>query len=177
MLDLNLAQGVFVMSLLNVLYSQLLCLYVGHLQKKQATVMTGGSLGMAFHASSSRHQSSFSVVSCWSVVSKKTGSSCARPVDSRFTSIGFLGMSYLIFKTIFSLGSIPKRDEKSAAVLILPGMCAMVKFNWRTKSQAFHKCGGIIFVWKNLVTDLLSVMIITGLVAPQNIFPNCLKAM
>ena len=49
---------------------------------------TGGLLGLAFLASYLRFQSSFSVVSCWSVVSKETGSSCAMPVDSMFTSIG-----------------------------------------------------------------------------------------
>ena len=78
---------------------------------------------------------------------------------------------------IFSIGSISKRDKKSAAVFIFPGMCAIVKINCNTKSQAFYDGGGIIFVWKNLVTDLLSVMMMTGLVAPQNICPNSLKAM
>ena len=68
------------------------------------------------------------------------------PVDSMFTSIGFVGMSFLIFKVTFSLGSISKRDKNSAAVFILPGKCAMVKLNCSTKSQAFHKGGGIIFV-------------------------------
>ena len=72
--------------------------------------MSGRSLGMAFRDSSLRVQSSFSVVCCWSVVSLKTGSSCAMPVDSMFTSIGFVGMSSLIFKMIFSFGSISKRD-------------------------------------------------------------------
>ena len=139
--------------------------------------MTGGSLGMAFRASSLRVQSSFSVVCCLSVGSWKTCSSCALPVDSLFTSIGFVGMSYLIFKIIFLLGSISNRDNVSAAVLFFPGMCAIVKLNCSKKSQAFHRGGGIIFVWKNLVTDLLSVMIITDLVAPQNICPNSLKAM
>ena len=139
--------------------------------------MTGGSLGVAFRVSSSRYQSSFSVVSCWSVVSKKTGSSCAMPVYSKFTSICFVGMSSLIFKIIFSFGSSSNRDEKSAAVFFYPGMCAIVKLNCSTKSQAFHKGGGIILNWKNLVTDLLSVMINTGLMAPQNICPKSLKAM
>ena len=59
--------------------------------------MTGGSSGMVFRASSLRFQSSFSVVSSWSVGSKKTVSSGAMPVDSMFTSIGFVGMSSLIF--------------------------------------------------------------------------------
>ena len=63
--------------------------------------MTGGSIGMAFPASSLHVQSSFSVVSCWSVVSKKTGSSYAMPIDSMFTSIGSIGMSSLIFRIFF----------------------------------------------------------------------------
>ena len=141
------------------------------------TVMTVGSLGMAFRATSLRVQRSFSVVSCWSVGSWKTCSSCAMPVDSKFTSIGFVGMSFLIFRNFFSLGSISNRDKKSAAVFTFPGMCAIVKLNCSTKSQAFHRGGGIIFVWKSLVTNLLSVMIFTGLVAPQKICPNSLKAM
>ena len=139
--------------------------------------MTGGSLGMAFRASSLCFQSSFSVVFVWSLVSKKTGSSYAIPVDSMFTSIGFVGMAFLIFKSIFSLGSISEQNKKSAAMFIFPGMCAMVKLNCSTKSQSFHKGGEINFVWKNLVTDLLSVMMITDLVAPHNICRISLKAM
>ena len=142
--------------------------------------MTSESLGMVFRTSSLCCQTSFSVVSCWSVVSKKTDSSCATcamPVDSMFTSIGFVGMSSLIFKFIFSFGSISKQNRKSAAMFIFPGMCAIVKMNCSTKSQAFQKGGGTIFVWKNLVTDLLSVMIIIGLMAPQNIRPNSMKAL
>ena len=132
---------------------------------------------MATHASSLRFQSSFSVVSCWSVVSKKTGSSCAVPIDSMFTSIGFVGMSSLTFKNIFSSGSNSKKDKKSAAVFLFPGMCDIVKLGCSTKLQAFHKSGGITFVWKNPVIDLLSVMIIIGLMAHQNLCPNSLKAM
>ena len=80
------------------------------------------------------------------MVSKKTGSSCATPVDSMFTSYGFVGMSSLIFRISFSLESISKRDKNSAAVFIFPGMCAIVKLNCSTKSQAFHKGEGITFV-------------------------------
>ena len=131
---------------------------------------------MAFRASSARFQNSFSVFLCWSVVSKTTGSSCAMPVDSMFTSIDCVGLCSLIFRIIFSLGSICKQDKKSAAVFILPGMCAMVKLNCNTKPQVSYKGGGIIFVRKNLVKDFLSAMIISGLVAPQNICPISLKA-
>ena len=63
--------------------------------------MTGGPLGMAFPALSLRLQFCFSVVSFWSVVSKKTGSSCAILVSSMFPSIGFVGMSSLIFQMNF----------------------------------------------------------------------------
>ena len=88
------------------------------------------------------------MVSCGSVVSKKTGSSCAMPVDSMFTPTGFVGMSSLIFKIIFPFGSTSKRDKKSAAVSIFPGMCAMVKLNCNIKSQTFHKGGGTFFCLK-----------------------------
>ena len=84
---------------------------------------------------------------------KKTSSSCAMPIESMFLSIGFVGMSSPLFRVILSLGSISKRDKKSSAMFSFPGMCAMVKLNCNTKSQAFHKGGRIIFVWKNLVTD------------------------
>ena len=47
-------------------------------------------------------------------------------------------------------------------------MRAMVKLICLKKSQALHKGGGILSVWKIRVTDLLSVMIITGSRAPQN---------
>ena len=139
--------------------------------------MTGGSLGMAFRASSLCFQSPFSVAYCWSVGSKNAGSSCAMLLESMITSSGFVGMSSLIIRIIFSLGSNAKRDKESAVLFIFPGMCAIVKVNCSTKTQAFHKGGRIIFVWKNLVTDLLSVIIITGVVAPQNKCPKSLKAM
>ena len=55
--------------------------------------------------------------------------------------------------------------------------CCAVHFSWNVCNGkiimqykialAFHKGGGIVFVWKNLVIELLSVMIITGLVSPQ----------
>ena len=84
-------------------------------------------------------------------------------------------MSFLFFRIIFSLESISKQNKKSVAGIIFHGMCVMLKLNCNAKSQTFHKGEGIYFVWKNLVTDLLSVLIITGLVAPQNTCPNSLK--
>ena len=80
------------------------------------------------------------------------------------------------FWIIFSLGSISSRDKISAAVFIFSGTCAMLKLNCITKSQTFHKGGGFIFVWKNLVTDTLSVMMMTGLVALRNKSSSSLKA-
>ena len=96
------------------------------------------------------------------MVSKKTVSSCALSVDSMLTSIVFVGMSSLIFRIVFPFGSISNRDTKSAAVFIFLGRCAMVKMNSNTISQAYHKGGGIKFVWKNWVSELLTVIIITS---------------
>ena len=65
--------------------------------------MNGGSVGIVVSTlvSTLRLQSSFSVVSCGSVLSRKVGSSCALPMDSMFTSISFAGMSSLIFSGFF----------------------------------------------------------------------------
>ena len=52
----------------------------------------------------------------------------------------------------------------------------MVKLNCNTKPQTFHKTGGTFFVGENLVTDLISVKIIAGLVATQNVCLISLKA-
>ena len=61
-------------------------------------------------------------------------------------------------------------------MVFLPGMCAIVKLNCITWSQALHNGGGLIFVWKNLVTVYLFVRMITGCGAPQNISSNSLNA-
>ena len=77
---------------------------------------------------------------------------------------------------MFSLRSITNRDKYSAAVFIFPGMCAMLKLNCNTNTQAFHKGGERIFVSKYLVADLLSLVIISGFVVPQVVSPNSLMA-
>ena len=173
MWDLNPILQKYVMNCLIVICSQFLCLCVVQL-RNNTTLMTDGVLVWQF-MSVLYASKFFSVDSCWSVMIKKTDSYCAVPVDSMFTSIGFVGTCSLIFRIIFSLGSSSKRDMESAVVFILSGTCAMVKLNCGTKSKAFHKGVGNIFVWKNLVTDLLSVMMITGFVVPQNLCPNSLK--
>ena len=63
--------------------------------------MTGGSLGMAFRASSLCFQSPSSVVYFWSVGSKNAGSSCAMLLEPMITSSGFVGRSSLTFRNIF----------------------------------------------------------------------------
>ena len=138
--------------------------------------MIDRSVGMARHASSVCFQCSFSVISCWSVVWKKTDYSCAMPVDSMFRSIDSVGMSSLVFMFIFSSGFIFNPGCKPGAVFIISGMCALVTLICNTKLQVFHKGGGIDSVRKNWVTDLLSVMTITGLIAPQTTFTNSLRA-
>ena len=64
-------------------------------------MITGCSVATVRHVSSLGSQSSFSQVSCWSVVSKKTGSLRAMPAVSIITSIGFVEISSLIFRGPF----------------------------------------------------------------------------
>ena len=90
------------------------------------------------------------------------------------TSIGCVETSSLILKMIFSCGSDCRRDRNSAEMFILPEMCAVVKLNLKRESHAVQKGGGNIFVWKNCVIDLLSVIIKTGFGALQKICPNIL---
>ena len=102
----------------------------------------------------------------------KTGFPSEIPVDCMFTSMGLVGISSRIFRTILSFGSASSFDEKTATVFVIPGVCAITRLNCSTKSHAFHNGVGIIFFWKSLVTDLLSVKIKMGSVAPQKICPN-----
>ena len=52
----------------------------------------------------------------------------------------------------------------------------MLNLSCNTELQIIHKGGGINFVRKNLVTDFLLVMRITGLVVPQDSCPNSQKS-
>ena len=52
-------------------------------------------------------------------------------------------------------------------VLIFPGTLALVKMSFNTKLQAFHTFGGIICLWEKRVVELLSVLMITGLIFTQ----------
>ena len=58
----------------------------------------------------------------------------------------------------------------------LPGMCAKVKLICSTKSHALHNGGGITLLCKNFVTDLLSVMTMTGFGIPQKVCLTSLYA-
>ena len=83
------------------------------------------------------------MVSCWGVVSEKTGSSFALPVDSMFTSIGFVGMSSLIFKIFLTFGSICERDRK---------VCCGVHFSWNVSNNKIklqYKIAGFPEGWRN----------------------------
>ena len=108
-------------------------------------------------------------------MSKKSGSSCAITADSMFTSISFVEMPSLIFCIIVPKGSNAIRDEKTAAMFIFIGMCAMVKLIINTKTQAFHTGGGIKLFVKKRLTVLLSVWTTNGFLAPQNRCPISLK--
>ena len=107
---------------------------------------------------------------------KKTRSSSAILVDSMLTSIGCVGTFSFISRKVYSVGSDSRRDKKSTAEFILPGLCARVKLNCTTKSHAIHDGGGVILACKNLVTGLLSVIIMKGFVDPQKNRPNSLNS-
>ena len=134
--------------------------------------MTGGSVCTALHVSCLHCQSCPSVGNLGFSRGKET--SCVIPVDWMLTSFGCVGTTSRILRMSFSFRSTCKSDKKSAAVFILPGMNAMVKWICSTKTHAFRNGGGIILVWKNRVTDLLSVMTMTGFAVPRNICLNSL---
>ena len=162
---------------LNVLSSQLLCLCKGHLRKNTTLWWLLGCLvgQFVFLFYVFRKFLLQSRAGLWCQKRPAPLALCLS-MQCSLQSV-FFGMSFLIFRTIFSfsLGSISKRYKKSAAVFIFPGTCAMVNLDCNTKPLAFYMGGQINFVWKNLATDLLSIMIITGLVAPQRKCQNSLK--
>ena len=106
----------------------------------------------------------------------KTVSLGAMPVESMLTSMDLIVTSSRIFRIVFPFGSISSFAGKFAAVLISPGMCAISKLKWSTKLHAFDSGCGIIFVLKTLVTDLLSVLMMVGLLAPWKLCPKLFSA-
>ena len=61
-------------------------------------------------------------------------------------------------------------------MLTEPAICAILKLNCSTKSHAFHKVGGIALVWKNRMTDLLSVKTIAAFDASLGMCANSRNA-
>ena len=93
------------------------------------------------------------------------------------TSMGLICTSSLILRRILSVTFDSNREQKSAAVFTEPAICAIYKLNCSTYSHAFHKDGGMALVWKNRVTDLLSVKTIVGFVASHKMCANSRNAM
>ena len=74
------------------------------------------------------------------------------------------------------LGLMSRRERKSAAVFILPGTLAILtEIVVQNHRRSFQREGGIILVWKNMVTNLLSVKEIVGLEEPHNIWLYSMK--
>ena len=98
----------------------------------------------------------YSSVSPWlSGCVKKNCSSSATSDEDVHTSMGVVCTSSQILRWIFSVAFSSNLDRKSAAVLTEPVICAILKLNGSTQSHAFHRDGGMAFVWKNRVTDLM----------------------
>ena len=80
-------------------------------------------------------------------------------------SIGVVCMSHRTWSWIFSVDLRSNPERKQAVVLIEPAMCAFLQIICNTELHAFHSDGAIAFVWKNRVTDSLSVRMIACFVA------------
>ena len=75
-----------------------------------------------------------------------------------------------------SFGSASSFNRKTVAVFSFRRICAFTELICNTKSHTFHSGGGIILVWRNLVSDLLSVILLVGFVAPHKLCPNSFSA-
>ena len=91
--------------------------------------------------------------------------------------MGVVCTSSLILRRILSETYNSNREKKSTAVFTEPTICASLKLNCSTKAHAFHKDGGMALVWKNRVTDLLSVKTVVGFVASHRMCANSSNAM
>ena len=100
---------------------------------------------------------------------KNCCSSSATSVDCMLICMGVVRISSRIVSFIFSLGVTSSLERKSAAVLSVPATCMILKLNCKTQSHAFQRVGGIALVWKNFVTDWLSVMTRVGKAASHSI--------
>ena len=99
---------------------------------------------------------------------KKNCSSSATSDEEVVTSICVVLISSLILRRIFFVTLSSTLERTSAVVLTDPATCAILKLNCNTKSHAFQSAGGIAFVWKKRVTDLLSVPTVVGFVPSHN---------
>ena len=107
----------------------------------------------------------------------KNCSSSALSKEDVVTSMGVVWIYSRIFRRIFSVTLSSSLERKLAAVLTEPAMCAILKLKCNTESRAFQSAGGIAFVWKKRVTDLLSVRTIVGFVASHRMCANSKNAM
>ena len=108
---------------------------------------------------------------------KKNCSSSATPEEEVVTSICVVRISSLILRRIFSVTLSSSLEKRSAAVLTDLAICAILNLNCNTYSHAFQSDGGIAFVWKKQVTDLLSVKTIVGVVASHKMCANSRNAL
>ena len=74
-------------------------------------------------------------------------------------------MSSLILRRIFSVTFSSNREKTLTAVLNDPAIQVSWKLNCITELNAFHNAGRFAFVWRNRVTDLISVRTIVGFIA------------
>ena len=91
-------------------------------------------------------------------------------------SMGAVRIFSQIFRRIISVILGSSLERKTAALLTEPAISAIFKLNCNTKSHAFHSAGGIAFVCKVFVTDLLNVRTFVGFVVSHKVCAHSTKA-
>ena len=107
---------------------------------------------------------------------KKICSPSAMSEEEDVTSIGVGWICSQILRRISSVTLSSSLERRSTAVLTDPAMCAILKLYCNTESHALQSAGGIAFVWKKRVTDLLPVRTLVGFVVCYKMCANSRNA-
>ena len=108
---------------------------------------------------------------------KENCSSSAISEEDKATLLCVVWMISPTLRHIFYVTVRSSLEKNVAAVFTEPAMYALLRLNCNTYSHAIHGAGGIAFVRKKRVTDLLSVRTIVGFVASQTRCANSENAL
>ena len=88
------------------------------------------------------------------------------------TSIGVIWISSHILRRLLSVTLSSSLEIKKAGVLTEPAWRATLELICNTHSHAFQSAGGIAFVWKKRVRDLLYVTTLLVFLIPRESMQN-----